>query len=1248
MAGDTFDAGTVLAEARLSRDEFQRDLDKLRRDMAKFERETFKVNIGADQSDLDAGTKQARTKMRNLGREKAEPKVGLNDRIFKTRIFSVRAMLKQINEIVSTPLILVDIVQSLARVAKLKYELRDLASRYVIEMVIYPQIFREVNDLANGLLSVKNVARTLIPILAPLLTGAAGSAAIMASSLASAGGAAGIFALAAIPALTSVVEKSKEIEDAQKKVTEALTDEQRKTALAELDLLMKGLSEQEKAAVQDVNLIKTAWRDFQTAIQPAVFGLLGNSVGLIQKLLPPLVPVVVAVADVFGRWIDDMEGAIDRGGLTRFTDWLAGPGVQALDTWGRAIGNFGAGFINVLMGASGPTADFNEGLLRMSENFLAWSQALGQNQQWQEFLTFTQAVMPDVLTILGQLIPILWSIHQTFAPITIAVLDFVAGFMQAHPAVAEFLIVGFAVSQFFMGLVGIIAGVVIKILLFAAIMGRIGQVFTIVRTAQALWSAVMLRDFAAVGRIAVQLFTQIMRLTAVGRLFTVIANATKIWAAAQWLLNTALFASPITWIVAGILLLVAAFVLAYQNSETFRNIVTAAWEGIKAAAMAAWDGYIKPALDWFMQALRMVGDAAVWLWQNAMVPAWNGIMTAVQAVGQWFQWLWDTIISPVFNFISLAARVLLAVLVTAVLAPIILAVKGLGLVFSWLWESVIQPVWGAIAGFISEAWTGTIQPVLAAIGTFITTNVGAAWTWLSDTVSLVWTTITTAISTAWNWLVTTIFQPLVDWLVGILAQSFEGWKIIVLAVWDAVSSGIGIAWAFIRDNIWNPIVEFLSGVLSPAFQAGSDAAVAAWNMLRDALAAVWDWLRTNVFDPIITFVRDTLVAAFNTAIDGIRTAWNKIQEIVGPPIKFMVGVVYNEGIVPAWNWIADLVGLGKLNTVNLAFAEGGRVPGQGDRDTVPAMLTPGEFVLSKPAVKAAGGLGAVDSMHQMLRSGFFNTGGPVVAYQVGGPVGPAPAPSQGGLDSLWSVVTGGLAKMTGMFTNTLWGKAAIGLVKTATDRLWPFMLEKIASFFASMIGVGGGAGGGAMVAGGGDARAWIIARESGGNPTAQNPTSTASGLYQFINGTWKAYGGSTPTAKQASVAEQNAVADRYVASRYGSWEAAKAFHIRNGWYDQGGIIPPGTSVVHNRTGRPELAGRLDQWASLIDSARVQHPGADGTSTLSAASVERLNATMIEIRDMLERRGAGATINVEDRSGSPTETGRAAALAIRLS
>jgi len=71
----------------------------------------------------------------------------------------------------------------------------------------------------------------------------------------------------------------------------------------------------------------------------------------------------------------------------------------------------------------------------------------------------------------------------------------------------------------------------------------------------------------------------------------------------------------------------------------------------------------------------------------------------------------------------------------------------------------------------------------------------------------------------------------------------------------------------------------------------------------------------------------------------------------------------------------------------------------------------------------------------------------------------------------------------------------------------------------------------------------IAACESGGNPVAQNPTSTASGLFQFLTTSWLAYGGGqyAPTAAQATAAQQTAIADRaYAQSGLTPWEASRA------------------------------------------------------------------------------------------------------------
>ena len=77
----------------------------------------------------------------------------------------------------------------------------------------------------------------------------------------------------------------------------------------------------------------------------------------------------------------------------------------------------------------------------------------------------------------------------------------------------------------------------------------------------------------------------------------------------------------------------------------------------------------------------------------------------------------------------------------------------------------------------------------------------------------------------------------------------------------------------------------------------------------------------------------------------------------------------------------------------LGFSGGGKVPGSGpNKDTVPAMLTPGEFVMSRGAVQAYGA-DTLSSMNAMgggtnMPSLSFNAGGIVPGYNGGGQVDP--------------------------------------------------------------------------------------------------------------------------------------------------------------------------------------------------------------------------------------------------------------------
>ena len=73
---------------------------------------------------------------------------------------------------------------------------------------------------------------------------------------------------------------------------------------------------------------------------------------------------------------------------------------------------------------------------------------------------------------------------------------------------------------------------------------------------------------------------------------------------------------------------------------------------------------------------------------------------------------------------------------------------------------------------------------------------------------------------------------------------------------------------------------------------------------------------------------------------------------------------------------------------------------------------------------------------------------------------------------------------------------------------------------------------------------WLIGKESGCRPTAQNPTSTAYGIFQFLDGTWKGVG----CVKTSDPVQQMICGQRYVMARYNSWAGARAFHQNNNWY----------------------------------------------------------------------------------------------------
>jgi len=104
---------------------------------------------------------------------------------------------------------------------------------------------------------------------------------------------------------------------------------------------------------------------------------------------------------------------------------------------------------------------------------------------------------------------------------------------------------------------------------------------------------------------------------------TIVSAATKVWAAGQWLLNAALSANPIGIVIIAIAAFVAAIVILWKKNDGFRNALISAWNALKSAGKALWQG--------MKEAFGKVGQFATNA-KNKIVGDFNNVVSFIRGV----------------------------------------------------------------------------------------------------------------------------------------------------------------------------------------------------------------------------------------------------------------------------------------------------------------------------------------------------------------------------------------------------------------------------------------------------------------------------------------------------------------------------------------------------------------------------------------------------------------------------------------
>lgn len=730
-----------------------------------------------------------------------------------------------------------------------------------------------------------------------------------------------------------------------------------------------------------------------------------------------------------------------------------------------------------------------------------------------------------------------------------------------------------------------------------------------------VWENVLSHVFEAIGAVAVWLWETVLEPTFswIGEHWSTVMDIMAwawtyvlepVWnaiaAVAGWLWEYVL--SPIfSWIGDHWDAIILGMQLAWEY------ILKPAWTAISTIAVWLWEKVLQPVFSFIGDHWHLIVDGMVWVWENILKPAWD----AVAAIALW---LWEKALEPIFRWIGDHWDEIVFGMKLAWEEYLKPAWDRMVEVGTWLWEKLrdifswIGDKWSDMKDRISNIYYDYIKPVFDTFGDAV------------ETIQSTFETVVDAIETAWNklkeitrgpvnFVIETVYNkgivPLFNAMVGTFG--LDSWK---LSEADPVGGGSGgrsISSAALRGGYYTGGWTGPGAKYDPAGVVHADEFV-----VRKASRGTFERENPGLLDHIN---RTGTLAGY--------AGGGRVQRPVGGRVTSGFGASRGRyphaGIdfavpigTPVGAALAGSVAKTGTNIVTGRTGKGVLLSHPGNRNTYYGHLSAfrvgvGDQVSQGQTIALSGNTGRSTGPHL-----HFET------WTGGTPVDPAkylgnalPASSSGGMfgfdpsqkvrDFLSGIVGKVTSRFDGKFPESI-GTGLAGYFGDAVDKA----VELGQTALQFMPGAGGAVARSSAAAkkaqdqvkGVADGYGWasgsqwsalqqLVQKESGWNPGAANPTSTARGLFQKMT--------SLHGPLESSIGGQANWGLNYIRQKYGTPSRALAFHKRHNWYadgglvtkpdhhlfrDQGGNLPPGLSMVLNKTGRDEAILNDRQWQDI--------------------------------------------------------------------
>lgn len=702
--------------------------------------------------------------------------------------------------------------------------------------------------------------------------------------------------------------------------------------------------------------------------------------------------------------------------------------------------------------------------------------------------------------------------------------------------------------------------------------------------------------------------------------------ATRAWTLVQWLLNAALNANPIGIVIAALAALAVGFVIAYRHSETFRKIVQGAWMGIKIAAKAVSDfmvTYVWPKILWvwnnigvrivrlyvaffktYFGLIRLVVLGVVLFFKNVLWPVVAWVWTNI---GSKTVWLYAHVFKPYFAAITVVVRALIAFFKNVFWPAVVWVWNQISSKVSWLYGKVFKPYFGliknvvlAVINFFKRDLVNGINSAMNSVFNIVKKMFGfirGAFQSGVNSIAKIWGTLTGALKKVVNDVINNVYN--------------KGIK----KLWDGVASVLHLP----KLPAFQPFADGGKATRAPILAHGladGGRVYGRGGPRQDMIPAmlsngeyVVNAKQTQRHGHVLEAINNGRFGQYANGGFAVP-AIEALQRAVGPRLR-VTSTTSGGHVANSYHYrgeAVDFAGTPRAMDVAAAnmmkfagyilelihspkwFVHNGSVTG---RSTYAAVYANHFGHMHLAMTKQAATQALLDLRSGKIKPGRFGFG-------PGGLSLPALIASINsmGAAKYYARPYAAAGKLGGGLFGPAYGKGLVDMTKNATAKA---VADAVASAQAAQAAAGAfsttptnlnfGRMSGQIGSWIGSAShfvnlpaSWvrgiryIMGRESGFNPRAINNTDInarrgdpSRGLMQTTGSTFKSNHAAGTSWDIYDPIANIAAAVNYIHRKYGSVYNTPWYHGKT-YYDQGGWIQPGTTMVQNNTGSPEWLG----------------------------------------------------------------------------